>query len=111
LTDTRVLLIACPDCNGGRYRWADLAIGCQRCKPRPLGIDIVGALIERVTDDPSPRVRRVAAHQLGLQPYDRRAVEALEQVLATARDPGLLSRGRHALATLRAANASRQAAG
>ena len=92
-------------------RHAVHAIGCQRCKPRPLGIDIVGVLIERVTDDPSPRVRRVAAHQLGLQPYDRRAVEALEQVLATARDPGLLSRGRHALATLRAANASRQAAG
>lgn len=92
-------------------RHAVHAIGCQRCKPRPLGIDIVGALIERVAGDPSPRVRRVAAHQLGLQPFDHRAVEALEQVLATARDPGLLSRARFALETLHAANAPRQAAG
>lgn len=92
-------------------RHAVHALGCQRCKPRPLQIDITGALIERLTDDPSPRVRRVAAHMLGLQPFDRRAVDALEQVLTTADDPGLVSRGRHALAALRAATAPRQAAG
>jgi HEAT repeat protein len=82
-------------------RHAVHSIGCQRCKPRPLGIDIVGALIERMTEDSSPRVRRVAAHQLGLQPSDQRAVEALEKVLATAGDPGLVARARHAVATLR----------
>jgi len=52
-----------------------------------------------------------AAHQFGLQPFDRRAVEALKRVLATARDPGLLSRARFALETLHAANTPRQAAG
>jgi HEAT repeat protein len=91
--------------------------------PRPRARAACIALLDHLADercddtlraalcDPSPLVRRVAAHQLGLQPFDRRAVEALERVLATARDPGLLARARFALGTLRAANAPRQAAG
>lgn len=82
-------------------RHAVHAVGCQQCKVRPLGIDVVGALVERVSSDPSPRVRRVAAHQLGLQPYDQRAVEVLTRVIATGRDAGLVSRARHALAEQR----------
>jgi HEAT repeat protein len=78
-------------------RHAVHAVGCQRCKASPLAIDVVGALIERVLVDSSPRVRRVAAHQLGLQPYDPRAIEALERVIAESRDAGLVSRARHAI--------------
>ncbi|MFM9025995.1 MAG: HEAT repeat domain-containing protein [Planctomycetaceae bacterium] len=78
-------------------RHAVHAVGCQRCKVRPLSIDVVGALIERVVNDPSPRVRRVAVHQLGLQPYDPRAIESLERVIAENQGAGLVSRARHAL--------------
>jgi HEAT repeat protein len=79
-------------------RHAVHAVGCQKCKAHPLPIDVVGALIERVLVDSSVRVRRVAAHQLGLQPHDPRAIEALERVIAEDHDAGLVSRARHALA-------------
>ena len=78
-------------------RHAVHAVGCQRCKVRPLSIDVVGALIERVLNDSSPRVRRVAVHQLGLQPHDARAIEVLTNVIAESQDAGLVSRARHAL--------------
>jgi hypothetical protein len=78
-------------------RHAVHAIGCQRCKVRPLSIDVVAALIERVLNDTSPRVRRVAVHQLGLQPRDARAIQVLKNVIAESQDAGLVSRARHAL--------------
>ena len=78
-------------------RHAVHAVGCQRCKVRPLSIDVVGALVERVLHDSSPRVRRVAAHQLGLQPLDARAINALASVITESHDAGLVSRARHAL--------------
>lgn len=53
--------------------------------------------LERALRDPSPLVRRVAAHQIGLQPYDLRAIEALQHVIAVSRDAGLVSRARRAL--------------
>ena len=83
-------------------RHAVHAVGCQRCKPRPLAIDVVGALIERATSDSSPRVRRVAVHQLGLQPHDPRAIETLVRLIAESRDAGIVSRARHALREQRA---------
>jgi HEAT repeat protein len=83
-------------------RHAVHAVGCQRCKPQPLAIDVVGALIERASSDSSPRVRRVAVHQLGLQPHDPRAIETLLRVIAESRDAGLVSRARHALREQRA---------
>ena len=92
------LLAALHDTSPLVRRHAVHAIGCQQCKASPLRIDVTGALIDRMTNDPSPRVRRVAAHQLGLQPYDSRALTALAQVASERRDPGLLSRARHALA-------------
>jgi HEAT repeat protein len=67
-----------------------------------LAIDVVGALIERATSDSSPRVRRVAVHQLGLQPHDPRAIETLVRLIAESRDAGLVSRARHALGEQRA---------
>jgi HEAT repeat protein len=78
-------------------RHAVHAVGCQKCKPHPLPMDIVGAIVERMLGDSSPRVRRVAAHQIGLQPYDLRAIEALQHVIAVSRDAGLVSRARRAL--------------
>ena len=82
-------------------RHAVHSLGCQRCKAVPLGLDVVGLLVERALGDRSPRVRRAAVHQLGLQPFDPRAVAALSDVLAGAGDPGLLSRARYALAEQR----------
>ncbi|MFY8221312.1 MAG: HEAT repeat domain-containing protein [Pirellulales bacterium] len=78
-------------------RHAVHAVGCQRCKVRPLSIDVVGALIDRVLHDPSPRVRRVAVHQLGLQPHDARTVETLTRVIAESTDARVVSRARQAL--------------
>jgi HEAT repeat protein len=78
-------------------RHAVHAVGCQRCKVRPLSLDVVAALIERVLNDSSPRVRRVAVHQLGLQPHDTRAIAVLTRVIAESQDAGLVSRARHAL--------------
>ena len=78
-------------------RHAVHAVGCQKCKTRPLGIDVVGALIERATSDSSPRVRRVAVHQLGLQRHDERAIKTLKSVIVNSRDETLVSRARHAL--------------
>jgi hypothetical protein len=83
-------------------RHAVHAIGCQRCKGRPLSIDIVGALIERVLYDSNSRVRRVAVHQLGLQPRDGRVIEVLTHVIADRTDAGLVSRAKHALSLHRA---------
>lgn len=77
-------------------RHAVHAVGCQKCKSHPLTIDVLGALVERMLGDSSTRVRRVAAHQIGLQPYDPRAIEALQHVIAVSRDAGLVSRARHA---------------
>lgn len=78
-------------------RHAVHAVGCQRCKVRPLPFDVVELLIERVESDSSSRVRRVAVHQLGLQAWDPRAVDVLTRVISASRDPGLVSRAEQAL--------------
>lgn len=91
-------------------RHAVHAVGCQRCKVRPLSIDVVAALIDRVLNDSSPRVRRVAVHQFGLQPRDMRAIDVLTTVIAESQDTGIVSRARHALALQQADVAPRDAA-
>jgi HEAT repeat protein len=78
-------------------RHAVHSLGCQHCKLVPLDVDIVGLLCERALEDTSIRVRRVSVHQLGLQPSDPRAAAALEQILQSDTDPGLLSRAEFAL--------------
>ncbi len=78
-------------------RHAVHAVGCQRCKVRPLPFDVVELLIERVESDSSPRVRRVAVHQLGLQAWDPRVATVLTRVIDESDDPGLVSRAEHAL--------------
>jgi HEAT repeat protein len=73
------------------------AIACQRCKVVPLQADIVAHLIERALHDASIRVRRKAAHHLGLQPHDVRAVETLRTVLTRESDRKLRRCARWAL--------------
>lgn len=78
-------------------RHAVHSLGCQRCKAAPLELDVVRLLRERALHDRSIRVRRVAVHQLGLQPFDSRAVDALQTILRADTDEKLLSRARFAL--------------
>jgi len=83
-----------------RVRWAAIhSLGCDTCKLTPLvpGDDMVARLIEIATTDPSIRVRRVAAYELGGACYDRRAVATLELLLAQETDQALLRGARAAL--------------
>lgn len=91
------LRAALEDASADVRRHAVHSLGCQRCKATPLALDVVGLLCERALRDPSIRVRRVAVHQLGLQPFDARAVNALETILRDDTDSRLLSRARFAL--------------
>jgi HEAT repeat protein len=105
LADTRcvaALKSALSDRSARVRRLAVHSIGCQRCKVAPLGIDVLGLLVERASRDSSARVRRVAVHQLGLQVTDRRAIEALEDILRRESDPKLRSRAEFALRQQRA---------
>ncbi len=78
-------------------RHAVHSISCQRCKPAPLKMDVTGHLIERALTDPSVRVRQVAAHALGHQAPDPRAVAALRTILRGHSNAKLLSRARYSL--------------
>jgi HEAT repeats len=83
-----------------RVRWAAIhSLSCDTCKLTPLtpGDDLVACLIELATTDPSIRVRRVAAYELGGACYDRRAVATLELLLAQETDQALLRGARAAL--------------
>jgi hypothetical protein len=83
-----------------RVRWAALhSLSCEECKLTPITTndDLVELVIELVLSDPSIRVRRVAAYTLGGNCYDRRAVAALEQLLAHATDAVILRSARWAL--------------
>jgi hypothetical protein len=77
-------------------RHAIHSLGCQRCKRLPLRLDIVGLIVPLALHDPSIQVRRVAIHQLGLQSPDPRVTAALDQILGSEHDWGLVSRARHA---------------
>ena len=58
------------------------SLGCQPCKPEPLGVDVVPLLLARARSDASVRVRRAATHLLGCQPADARAGAALRALAA-----------------------------
>lgn len=102
------LLRALEDEDSNVRRLAVHAIGCQRCKCEPLGIDAVALLIERLERDTSIRVRQAAAHMFGNQMetsgvVDPRAVVALEKTLKTEANEKLRSNARWALRQLRGA--------
>jgi hypothetical protein len=69
---------------------------CQRCKPSPLTGDLVGLLVQALSDT-NRRVREQAIGGLRHQPRDARAVAALEQILRTETNPRLRSGAYHAL--------------
>ena len=72
-----------------RVRWAALhSLACEVCKLEPLsdGFDLVPTLIELARHDPSVKVRRVAAWELGQRCPDARAVRALEAILVEEDD-------------------------
>jgi hypothetical protein len=83
-----------------RVRWAALhSLSCEACKLAPIATndDLVELVIELALNDPSIRVRRVAAYTLGGDCYDRRAVAAIEQLLARETDAAILRSARWAL--------------
>ncbi|HEU5097833.1 MAG TPA: HEAT repeat domain-containing protein [Roseiflexaceae bacterium] len=84
-----------------RVRWAALhSLTCEECKLAPIATsdDLVELVIELAMNDPSIRVRRVAAYTLGGDCYDRRAVAALQTLLAREMDAAILRGARSALA-------------
>lgn len=92
-----------------RVRWAAIhALTCTDCKLTPLEAegDLLPALIERALDDPSIRVRRVAAYSLGAICPDARAAAALETLAARETDVALLRNVRWAIQQQRRAAAS-----
>jgi hypothetical protein len=83
-----------------RVRWAALhSLSCEACKLAPIAAngDLVELVVELALSDPSIRVRRVAAYALGGSCFDRRAVAALQTLLARESDPALLRSARWAL--------------
>lgn len=89
-----------------RVRWAALhSLGCESCKlaPRNTGDDLTGTLIALARTDPSVKVRRVAAWELGQHCPDPQAVAALEQLCLEAHDPVVLRNARIGLGRLRKA--------
>jgi hypothetical protein len=83
-----------------RVRWAALhSLACETCKlePLPAPDDLVPDLIQMALYDPSIKVRRVAAYELGKVCPDRRAITTLETLLAEDNDRAI---HRNALAAL-----------
>ena len=66
------------------------SISCASCKDEPVPFDVIPILVNAIKSDPSIRVRRVAAHLLGDQLKDRRAREALLEILGCESDEKLL---------------------
>lgn len=87
-----------------RVRWAALhSLGCEACKLAPLdsGADLAGTLIALARSDPSVKVRRVAAWELGQHCSNPRVVAALEQLCLEERDPTTRRNARIGLSRLR----------
>lgn len=81
--------------------WAVHSLACDQCKPYECAIDVVPMLVERLEQDASVRVRKMAAAMLRLQPLDPRARPALEAALARETDPKMRLHTERALARYR----------
>ncbi len=76
-----------------KVRWmATHALGCQRCKPAPLTVDVVPLLIEKAREDKSVKVRRMAMTGLLLQPPERRIARFFRRLLRDEADPKIRQR-------------------
>jgi hypothetical protein len=92
-----------------RVRWAAIhSLRCDACKITPLTLetDIVALLFELATIDPSIRVRRVAAYELGCVCHDARAVMTLETLLAHETDMTIIRNARYAIKQQKASASS-----
>jgi hypothetical protein len=86
-----------------RVRWAALhSLGCEACKLAPLAAEdeLTGTLITLARTDPSVKVRRVAAWELGQRCTSLQAVAALEALCLEERDPVVLRNARIGLVRL-----------
>ena len=61
--------------------WAVHSISCDRCKEHDNPIDVVPLLIERIEEDESIRVRRMATAMLASRPPDARTVPVFQALL------------------------------
>jgi hypothetical protein len=89
-----------------RVRWAALhSLQCAACKLAPLSTtpDLTDTVVTLALTDPSIKVRRVAAWELGQLCPDPRAVAALEQLCAQETDLTVLRNARLGLSRQRAA--------
>lgn len=66
--------------------WAVHSVSCDGCKPGCNPIDVVPLLLERIENDPSIRVRRMATAMLRERAPDARAVPVLKAVLVNEKN-------------------------
>jgi HEAT repeat protein len=90
IADTEVLRDLVPllrDPKAGVRLWAVHSLACDHCKDDvECPVDVVPLLIERIEQDPSLRVRKMAVIMLGSEFVDRRAIPALERILREEQD-------------------------
>jgi HEAT repeat protein len=65
------------------------SLGCDTCKAGENPVDAVPLLLERLREDKSIRVRRMAAQMLALQKPERRVIRIMRQILRDESDPKL----------------------
>jgi HEAT repeat protein len=88
--------------------WAVHSIACEHCKDDvSCPVDVVPLLVERVREDPSLRVRRMAVIMLGSEFRDPRALPVLEEVLREDSDSKLRHHAEVALGRLEAVGIER----
>jgi HEAT repeat protein len=62
------------------------SLSCEHCKPEPPALDVVPLLVERIEDDDSIRVRRMATASLAYGRPDARAIPVFERLLQQETD-------------------------
>ncbi len=62
------------------------SLSCEHCKDGTPALDVVPLLVERIEDDDSIRVRRMAAASLAYNRPDPRAVAVFRAILARETD-------------------------
>jgi hypothetical protein len=107
-TNVHVLMRALKDQNANVRRNALHSLACEDCKPEGCwNVDVVGAFVDIIKNDRSPRVRLAAISYAGwsLRP-DARMVEAMRTVAATHDHPRLVARAKRVAAEIEAKLAS-----
>lgn len=94
----RALVPLLRDPKGKVRLWAVHSISCEHCRDDPNPIDVVPLLIERIEQDESIRVRRMATAMLAVIRPDARAVPVLERLERDEEEEPKLRR--HAAAAL-----------